>query len=312
MADAEQVRLLVLDRDAWNEWRAAHPKIVPNLEAAELRGATLRARNLGAANLQRADLHRTDLGVTRFVLASLDFADLSGADMRRADLRRANLTGANLRGANLHGALLGETNFGGTNLTDTQGLNQCAHSAPSILDWRVLKNFPHLPLSFLRGCGLPDRLIEYLPSLREEAIQSYTCFISYSSADQMFAERLYADLQNNGVRCWFAPEDMRIGDKIWDAIEEAICLRDKVVLILSEASITSEWVEDEVTKAFAEERSRKQLVLLPIRLDDAVMETNEPWATKLRDNRNIGDFRNWKNHDAYQEALARLLRDLVP
>ena len=47
-----------------------------------------------------------------------------------------------------------------------------------------------------------------------------------------------------------------------------------------------------------------------MRIDDAVFTTNEAWALKLRDNRNIGDFRNWKDHDAYQKTLARLLRDL--
>jgi len=35
-------------------------------------------------------------------------------------------------------------------------------------------------------------------------------FISYSSKDQAFAERLHADLQNKGVRCWFAPHDLPI------------------------------------------------------------------------------------------------------
>jgi hypothetical protein len=43
--------------------------------------------------------------------------------------------------------------------------------------------------------GLPDSLIEYLPSLLNEAIQFFSCFISYSSNDQEFADRLYADLQ---------------------------------------------------------------------------------------------------------------------
>jgi len=52
------------------------------------------------------------------------------------------------------------------------------------------------------------------------------------------------------------------------------------------------------------------LVLFPIRLDNAVMETTEAWAGKLRYNRNIGDFRRWKNHDAYEKALERVLRDL--
>ncbi len=135
-----------------------------------------------------------------------------------------------------------------------------------------------LPLVFLRGVGLPDALIEYLPSLVGQAIQHYSCFISYSSKDEGFVRRLHADLQDNGVRCWFAPEDMKIGAKILDTLDEAIRLRDKVLLVLSEASIASDWVEDEVTKAFAEERQRGGVVLFPVRLDDAVFATNEAWA----------------------------------
>ena len=86
-------------------------------------------------------------------------------------------------------------------------------------------------------------------------------------------------------------------------------MRDKVVLILSEDAIASDWVEDEVSTAFEEERRRKETMLFPIRLDDAVMKTNEAWASKLRA-RNIGDFTRWKEHDAYKRALDRVLRDL--
>jgi hypothetical protein len=137
-----------------------------------------------------------------------------------------------------------------------------------------------------------------------------SCFISYSGKDQAFAERLHADLQNKGVRCWFAPRDLPIGAKTWDAIDEAIRFTDKLLLILSKASIASEWVEDEVNKAYAEERSRKEVVLFPIRIDNAVISTGEPWTVKLRDQRNIGDFRKWKKPIEYQKSLDRLLRDL--
>ena len=157
---------------------------------------------------------------------------------------------------------------------------------------------------------MPDNIIDYLPSLRDNPIQFYSCFISYSARDQVFAERLHADLQNKGVRCWFAPHDLSIGAKTWDAIDEAIRLREKLLVILSEASIASDWVEDEVTKAYAEERSRKQVVLFPIRIDNTVMSTAEPWAVKLRNDRNIGDFRQWKKPAEYQKKLERLLRDL--
>ena len=51
-------------------------------------------------------------------------------------------------------------------------------------------------------------------------------------------------------------------------------------------------------------------MLFPVRLDNAVFDTREAWAGKLRANRNIGDFRQWKDHDAYAKTLERLLRDL--
>jgi hypothetical protein len=61
-------------------------------------------------------------------------------------------------------------------------------------------------------------------------------------------------------------------------------------------------------------RSRKSGTgksLSPVRVDDAVMETPEPWARKLRDQRNVGDFRRWKDHDAYKQSFERVLRDLT-
>jgi hypothetical protein len=65
-----------------------------------------------------------------------------------------------------------------------------------------------------------------------------------------------------------------------------------------------------VSKAYAEERSRKNVVLFPIRIDNTVISTVEPGAVKLRDQRNIGDFRQWRKPADYQKSLERLLRDL--
>jgi len=153
-------------------------------------------------------------------------------------------------------------------------------------------------------------LINYLPSLLNQAFQVYSCFISYSTKDQEFADRLHADLQNKGIRCWFAPHDLAIGAKILDAIDEAIRYHDKLLLIVSEHSIASGWVEDEVTTAFEEERKHGQTVLFPVRLDYTVMETKEAWAAKLRA-RDIGDFRKWKDHDAYKRSFERVVGDLT-
>jgi uncharacterized protein YjbI with pentapeptide repeats len=281
-----------------------------DLSGADLRGANLMTANLIGANLMAANLIGANLTEAVLMTANLIAANLTEAHLSKADLRGANLTGANLISADLTEAALQETVFGATSLAEVKGLNHCHHHAPSVIDFLTLKNSGPLPIAFLRGVGLPDNLIEYLPSLLNEATQHYSCFISYSGEDAAFAQRLHADLQNKGVRCWFAPHDMTIGAKIIDAIDKAIRLRDKVLLILSEGAIASDWVEGEVTRALDEERTRKQVVLLPVRLDDTILKTDEPWASRLRDQRNIGDFSRWKEHDHYQKSFKRLMRDL--
>jgi hypothetical protein len=62
--------------------------------------------------------------------------------------------------------------------------------------------------------------------------------------------------------------------------------------------------------ALEKERKQNKLVLFPIRLDDAVMETDQAWAASLRRTRHIGDFRACKDHDQYQKSFDRLLRGL--
>jgi hypothetical protein len=301
-----------------------------DLTGANLTRAEVRLANLIDARLSDAVLVEADLRDTTIRRATLVNTDLSGADLRGAECDYVNLTmacldriqfsktvlfytnfgQAALKGADFSQAYLGGTIFSDVDLSVCTGLESCVHTTVSSIDFQTLARSGPLPLVFLRGIGLSDTLIDQVPLMLSQPNQLYSCFISYSAKDEEFVRRLHADLQDKGVRCWFAPEDMRIGAKILDTLDQAIRLRDKVLLVLSEASIASDWVEDEVTKGFAEERQRGGVVLFPVRIDDAVFATNEAWAIKLRDNRNIGDFRRWKDHDAYQQTLVRLLRDL--
>jgi Pentapeptide repeats (8 copies)/TIR domain len=228
MANDEHVAMLRKGVGAWNEWRSLVPEVDlngedlhgANLNEAHLRGAYLNGANLKGANLRGANLSAADLRE-----ANLSEANLIGAKLDKALLMRANLHRADLSGANLSNAVLRHTVFGSTTLTEVKGLNNCRHEGPSVIDFptlRTLRISDPLLTAFLRGVGLPENVIDYLPSLLNTAIQHYSCFISYSSKDEAFAKRLHADLQNKGVRCWFAPHDMAIGAKIIDAIDEAI------------------------------------------------------------------------------------------
>ena len=138
----------------------------------------------------------------------------------------------------------------------------------------------------------------------------YSCFISYSSRDQSFADALEAQLSENGVRCWFAPKDLRMGDRFRQKIDDAILEYDKLLLVLSEESVKSDWVREEVEACFERENREKTTVLCPIRLDDAVLNTTEAWAASIRRQRHIGDFRGWRDRAEYLGGFERLLLDL--
>ena len=311
MANPEHLQILMQGVKARNAWREQNRDIMPDLRGASLNGADLIGAQLYNANLAHAELIGASLIGANLEGANLDYTDLTNAHLGGTYLGGVNFGMVNLTGTDVSEAALYETVFRDTNLTAVRGLETCKHLGPSILDHRTLTRSGPLPLAFLRGCDLPDSLIEYLPSLLGEPIQYDSLFISYASRDQAFAERLYADLQNQGVRCWYAPEDMKIGDEYRSRIDASIHLSDRLLLILSEHSIKSRWVQKEVETAFEKEEKGQRLVLFPIRLDDAVMQIDVGWVADIRRQRHIGDFTQWKARDAYRQAFARLLRDLT-
>ncbi len=283
-----------------------------NLHYAHLGGANLSGATLSVVDFSQADLSKATLRRAELLGVDLSHTTLSWADLSEARLQAASLVGADLYEADLSRAVVGNTIFADLDLRWVKGLDTVRHWGPSTIGIdTIYRSHGQIPDAFLRGCGVPDSFIATLVSLDGEAIQYYySCFISYSSKDDDFAQRLHADLQAKGVRCWFAPENMKIGDKIRPRIDEAIRFHDKLLLVLSEHSIDSAWVEKEVETAFEEESKRKKTVLFPVRLDATVMETGQAWAADIRRTRHIGDFCAWKDHDAYQRAFHRLLRDL--
>jgi hypothetical protein len=187
------------------------------------------------------------------------------------------------------------------------------HRGPSTVGIdTIYRSKGQIPEVFLRNAGVPEPFIVQMKALvgAMEPIQFYSCFISYSSNDEDFVERLHADLLSKGVRCWFAAEDLKIGDRFQQSIEESIRVYDKVMIVMSEASVKSRWVEREVNAARERKDRETKPVLFPIRIDDAVMNAPQPWAADVRRTRHIGNFCDWHQHPAYRTAFDRLLRDL--
>jgi hypothetical protein len=327
MANEEHVAILKQGVKAWNEWRNKGKPTTPvdlsmadfhsihlsgaNLNLVNLRASNLNFANLRGANLNLANLHSANLCNANLRSANLRGANLGFADLSGAILRATNLRGANLRGTDCTAAKCNYTVFGDTDLREVKGLETVVHDGPSTIGIdAIYLSGGNIPEAFLRGAGVPDTFITFMKSLTSQAFDFYSCFISHSSKDREFVERLYTDLQSNGVRCWYAPEDLKIGEPFLLGIDQGIRLHDKLLLVLSENSVSSGWVQHEVLSAMAKEQGKAPWVLFPIRLDNAVMETDIPWANMIRQSRHVGDFTQWKDHDSYRKAFDRLLRDL--
>lgn len=285
------------------------------LRRASIRGANLIGANLYGCDLREAVLDHSELRGTHLRRADFFKSSLVGVNMCRARLEEVDFSLADLRGADLAKAVCNATVFA-CGLHSVRGLNSIVHHGPSELSLQACLSFDEeLPEIFMRGCGVPDEDIDYFRGRAGAPVKFYSCFISYTHEDEAFASRLHADLQDNAVRCWFAPQDLRAGDPVLPRVNEAIRLHDKLVIVLSKASIAKQWPGHEVKKALEKEEKRGGQVLCPIRLDEAIFRCTLGWALEISDitrptGRRIADFTNWKNHDEYQSALQRLLRDL--
>lgn len=282
-----------------------------DLSDTNLSGANLSLTNLSDANLSFTDLSRANLRGANLSRANLSNANLSLANLSLANLTRADLSGANLSGANIDRICLSYTIIAQVDLCDVKGLDTVIYSGPSTININSVR----LPeeetrMLFLRGVGFSDTFIDYYHALFTTAIQYASCFISYAHQDEVLAQRLYKDLQNKGVRCWFAPHDLRPGTLFHRGIENAIQIHETVILLLSEHAVASNWVAYEVETTLNRQARERRDLLFPLRLDEAVMRAKDEWATRLRESRHIGDFTNWHDDAIYQQRFADLLRHL--
>ena len=326
MANPEHVEIVKQGVAAVAAWRNSNPFARLDLIRVNLSDLDLSEMDLSGADLRHSIFVSTNLYRTNFMEAHLHGAMLINVNLRCANFINANLTttkllGAHLSGASFEAAMIGDTVFADVDLSEVEGLEFVQHFWSSTVGTDTLyKSQGKIPEVFLRGCGVPDDFITFMPSLvaQMQPIQYNSCFISYSHQDEEFARWLYDSMRGKHLRVWFAPEDMQEGKKLIEQIDRAIQVNDQLLLVLSEHSMNSEWVKTEIRNARQAELREQRQKLFPIRLVsiDRIREwscfdadTGKDLAVELREY-HIPDFSNWKDHDAFESAFADLLRDL--
>lgn len=298
-----------------------------NLFRAKLSGTHLIKANMSRANLSEADLTEADLTEVNLHSANLSGTTLSKTNLPGANLTEANLIEADLTGTNLYGTLLigskitncnfsesnlGTTIFGLTDLSTCKGLQSVKVTDPCIVDFPTLRVSKNLPKEFLTKLGIPDLLTEYLPDFYNPALMIYPAFLSHSWADKAFVRTLYEALTKKGVTVWLDERKIKPGDNIHDSIAEGIKYYDKLILVCSENSLKSWWVEKELERVYEKElqlqkqHGKKFRLVIPIRVDDEIFNSEGGIFDTLR-NSMIGDFTKWQDESEFEKAVKELV-----
>ena len=324
MADKKHLALLKKSVLSWNRWRQANT--YANLQDADLRDA----------NLLNADFRNVTLIGADLSGAHLLGADFNGANLAEADLSNANLIFANLTQCHLYRTIFLQMRTGGTIFTQLDlrqviGLEEIEHTSSSTVSTDTfVASRGQVPEVFLRGCGLSDWEIEvarlYNPDLTNaeindiqykmydlratQALQISPLFISYGHADTKFVDKLESHLNKKGVRFWRDTHEMKAG-RIETQIDRAISQNRTALLVLSQNSIKSDWVEHEVRTAREQEKNTGRDVLCPIALDDSWRSSQ--WPKRVMEQimeYNILDFSVWEDDVKFEGMFRKLIDGL--
>jgi type III secretory pathway component EscV len=92
-------------------------------------------------------------------------------------------------------------------------------------------------------------------------------FLSHSSADKTLARRLAGDLRAASVDVWLDESEIRVGERFAQKIEQALEDVDFVIVLLTRASVASEWVDREWRQKVQHEGAAKRVAIIPVRAE---------------------------------------------
>ena len=92
----------------------------------------------------------------------------------------------------------------------------------------------------------------------------FSIFLSHTSIDKPFVEKLAKDLQRIGVNVWYDKWEIKPGDSLIWKIEEGIKENSYLGIVLTPESLNSEWVKSELGAAWVKQMNTRKVVVIPI------------------------------------------------
>ncbi len=132
--------------------------------------------------------------------------------------------------------------------------------------------------------------------------QRWTVFLSHSSKDKPFVDWLYEKLCSSELLAWYDKFEILVGDSIIARIEEGLNGSELLIVVISQASVKSTWVNAELQPKILQQIQKQRIDVLPIVLGKA---KPEEVSIFLADKRWI-QFPRKGSDDKFQELLSSI------
>ena len=116
-------------------------------------------------------------------------------------------------------------------------------------------------------------------------------FVSYAYDDAKVAQELHAKLRDTLVTGWMDQSEIASGAAIAQRVKESLRRASAIVVLVSERSLKSQWVQFEVGAAFAMDKP-----IIPILIGQADLEKSLP---------------DWLQGIAYIDARKRSMQEIA-
>lgn len=305
-----------------------------NLKFADLSFCRFKDADFTNALLQEAKCSNSDFSSCCFYSAKLNRTDFTDSKMDSASLEMSTLSQTILESVSLmrtdfSNSRLFRTVFGYVDMSQVIGLSSARFQLRCLVDLITVRLSETDRDIFLKGAGYPDWAIE-VNRLAEptntdsnnadvgndlvqkrigQPIQIADLFLSHSHGDSAAVDAIQDELNSRGIRSWRYTHDATSGPLervVFDAMANRI-----VLLVLSENSVESDWVEYEARLARQFAKDQRRNVLCPIALDNAWKTCS--WPERLRtqiEEYTILDFSSWENRTSFHAEIDRLIAGL--
>lgn len=214
---------------------------------------------------------------------------------------------ADVRNSWAHGAAQG---------TDTQLVDQAffaMREGISLAGWLASGVNAILSGRQVRDIGASEDAIAVEPAVRlvpRPEGPEFSVFVSHATADGLIAERIANGLQALGYTSWYAEWDLKAGDSIVTKIEAALSACDVLLVVLSQRSVASSWVNRELNSVLVKQLRGEQVLVVPVLIEPCEIPPilDDIKRVDLEGDFESGFLKIWDAIRSHREQIARQAR----